>query len=55
MKILKVPGSLIPPIDEGEEELDCNAFEWGVIKGKCLMSGKDTARSRGGKVVIRTD
>lgn len=51
MKRLDVPGSLIEPIKEGEEELECNAFEWSIIKAKGLMSGKDTARSRGGKVV----
>ena len=51
MKRLDVPGSLIPPLEEGEQQLDCNASEWGTSKAIGLMSGKDTARSRGGRAI----
>lgn len=50
MKRLSVPGSLIEPLGEGEKDLECDANEWGTIKAIGLMSGKDTARSRGGRV-----
>lgn len=52
MKRLNVPGSLIEPLEEGEQDLDCNANEWGTSKAIGLMSGKDTARSRGGKAIM---
>ncbi len=51
MKRLAVPGSLIPLLGDGEKDLDCDANEWGTIKSKGLMSGKDVARSRGGKAI----
>jgi isopenicillin N synthase-like dioxygenase len=52
MKRLNVPGSFIPPLEEGEENLDCTADEWGYSKAIGLMSGKDTARSRGGRPIM---
>lgn len=51
MRRLNVPGSLIQPLEEGEQDLDCDANEWGTIKAIGLMSGKDTARSRGGRAI----
>ena len=49
MKRLVIPGSFIPPLEEGEEDLDCDANEWGTKKAIALMSGRDAARSRGGR------
>ncbi|CAD6587020.1 MAG: hypothetical protein ASARMPRED_002975 [Alectoria sarmentosa] len=52
MKRLNLPGSLIPPLNDGEQELECDASEWGTSKAIGLMSGKDTARSRGGRAIM---
>jgi isopenicillin N synthase-like dioxygenase len=51
MKRLAVAGSVIPTLDDGEEDLDCTADEWVTRKAIGLMSGKDTARSRGGRAI----
>jgi isopenicillin N synthase-like dioxygenase len=51
MKRLAVAGSVIPPLEKDEEELNCDANEWGMKKAIGLMSGKDTARSRGGRAI----
>lgn len=51
MKRLEIPGSAIPELEAGEENLDCTADEWVTRKAIGLMSGKDTARSRGGRAI----
>lgn len=51
MKRLAIEGSLIPLPEEGEIDLDCNANEWLARKGAAIRSGKDNARSRGGRIM----
>lgn len=49
MKRLAFEGSAVPDLEEGEEDLDCDANQWLARKGAAIRSGKDNARSRGGK------
>ena len=51
MQRLAKSGSLIPGLEEGEEELDCTATEWESRKTKVIVSGKHFARSRGGREI----
>lgn len=43
--------SLIPPIEEGEEDNKMNASEWESHKAVAIRAGKDNARSRGGREI----
>ncbi|PQE18295.1 2OG-Fe(II) oxygenase family protein [Rutstroemia sp. NJR-2017a WRK4] len=44
------PSSLVPPLAEDEEaENEMNAREWEAHKAVAIRSGKDNARSRGGR------
>jgi isopenicillin N synthase-like dioxygenase len=52
MKRLSGDGSLIPGLSEGEEENEMNAKQWEVAKGVAIMSGRDNARSRGGREIM---
>ena len=52
MKRIDAPGSRIPALEEGEANLDCDANEWGTSKAIALISGKDAARSRGGRPIM---
>ena len=49
MKRLAGEGSLIPGLEEGEEENLMNAREWEAHKAIAIKAGRDNARSRGGK------
>jgi isopenicillin N synthase-like dioxygenase len=51
MKRLNVEGSVIPDLEAGEEDLDINAHQWLARKGAAIRSGKDNARSRGGRAI----
>ena len=43
--------SLIPPIEEGEEDNKMNAREWESHKAVAIKAGRDNARSRGGREI----
>ena len=51
MQRLARGGSLIPGLQTGEEELDCTATEWESRKATAIVSGRDMARSRGGREI----
>lgn len=51
MKKLFGVGSLIPGLEDGEEENMMNARQWEAEKGKALTQGRDIARSRGGREI----
>lgn len=51
MKRLHVEGSVIPDLEAGEEDLDLDANQWLARKGAAIRSGKDNARSRGGRAI----
>ena len=51
MNRLALPGSVIPDLEEGEQDLGLSANEWLKKKSLGIRSGKDTARSRGGRAV----
>jgi len=44
-------GNVIPPLEEGEEDVGYSAVEWEVLKAKAITSGRDNARSRGGRPI----
>ena len=52
MRRLSGRGSLIPELNVGEEENELNAKEWEVQKAIAIRSGRDNARSRGGREII---
>jgi isopenicillin N synthase-like dioxygenase len=52
MKRLAGEGSLIPGLEQGEEDNGFTAREWEVQKSIALRSGRDCARSRGGREVM---
>jgi isopenicillin N synthase-like dioxygenase len=49
MKRVAEGDSLIPKLEEGEEENLMNAREWEAHKAVAIRAGRDNARSRGGK------
>ena len=52
MKRLLGGGSLIPELEDGEEDNLMNARQWEAEKGKALVQGRDIARSRGGREIM---
>lgn len=50
MKRLSGGGSLIPEGEEEEE--DVKAREWEVEKSVAIQSGRDIARSKGGRLMV---
>ncbi|KAL9619162.1 MAG: hypothetical protein Q9160_006171 [Pyrenula sp. 1 TL-2023] len=53
MKRLAGGDSLIPGIEDGEEENLMNAKEWEACKAKAIQAGRDNARSRGARNLVR--
>jgi isopenicillin N synthase-like dioxygenase len=49
MKRLSGGESLIPELEEGEEDSSMNAREWEAHRSVAIKAGRDNARSRGGK------
>ena len=49
MKRLGGQGSLIPELEDGEEDNTMNAREWEAHKAIAIRAGRDNARSRGGR------
>jgi isopenicillin N synthase-like dioxygenase len=52
MKRLSGGRSLIPKLQEGEEENQVTAREWEIAKAIAIKSGRDCARSRGGRAIM---
>ena len=44
-------GGVIPALKEGEEDIDMDAKEWERQKAIAIQSGRDNARSRGGREI----
>ena len=55
MKRLAGGKSLVPPLEEGEEDNMMNAREWEAHKAVAIRQGRDNARSRGGKALELTE
>ncbi|KAI6083532.1 putative oxidoreductase [Hypoxylon rubiginosum] len=51
MKRLAGGDSLIPELEQGEEENTMNAKEWEAHKAVAIRQGRDNARSRGGREI----
>lgn len=51
MKRLSGGGSLIPGLEDGEEDNMMNAREWEAYKAVAIRQGRDNARSRGGREI----
>ncbi|OTA98544.1 hypothetical protein M426DRAFT_69610 [Hypoxylon sp. CI-4A] len=51
MKRLSGGDSLIPELEQGEEDNRMNAKEWEAHKAVAIRQGKDNARSRGGREI----
>ena len=49
MKRLAGDGSLVPELEEGEEDNAMTAREWEAHKAVAIREGRDNARSRGGR------
>ncbi|KAH8690689.1 hypothetical protein BGW36DRAFT_389184 [Talaromyces proteolyticus] len=49
MKRLAGGDSIIPPLEEGEEDTTMTAREWESHRAVAIKAGKDNARSRGGR------
>ena len=49
MKRLSGGGSLIPELEEGEEDNLMSSKEWEKFRSAAIQAGHDNARSRGGK------
>jgi len=49
MKRLSGEGSLVPELEEGEEDNLMSARDWEVHKAVAIKAGRDNARSRGGR------
>jgi isopenicillin N synthase-like dioxygenase len=49
MKRLSGGDSLIPALEDGEEDNLMNAREWEAHKAVAIRAGRDNARSRGGR------
>jgi hypothetical protein len=49
MKRLAGEGSLVPELEEGEEDYNITAREWELKRAFTLRAGKDNAPSRGGR------
>ena len=53
MNRLAIEGSVIrTAVEDGEEDLNCDANEWLARKSRGIREGRDTARSRGGREVM---
>jgi hypothetical protein len=44
-------GSAIPDLEQGEEDMDCNANQLLARKAAAIQASKDNARSRGERAV----
>lgn len=51
MKRLSGGDSLVPGLEEGEEDNLMNAREWEVTRAVAIRDGRDNARSRGGREI----
>ena len=51
MKRLTGGNSLIPPLEDGEDEVNCNAAAWEARRAAGIVSGKGFARSKGGREI----
>jgi isopenicillin N synthase-like dioxygenase len=51
MKRLSGGDSLVPEIEEGEEENLMTAKEWEADRAVAIRAGRDNARSRGGREI----
>lgn len=51
MKRLSGEQSLVPGLEEGEEDSMMNAREWEAERAVALRAGRDNARSRGGREI----
>jgi isopenicillin N synthase-like dioxygenase len=52
MQRLAGEGSLIPRLEQGEEDNGLTAREWEIQKAIAIRSGRDCARSRGGREIM---
>jgi len=49
MKRLSGGGSLIPELEDGEDDNSMTAREWEIYRAVAIKAGQDNARSRGGR------